>query len=139
MSARRKSLNSGRTVAVGVGVVGVVGLATLLAIFFKGGGTGDGGTGTGAGVGTGSGPTSPATQTMLAAEPQRPLRVTIRENDYVVNGRPLDLAALTEMAGKVPAGSGAAVMVERAPTSRAKAEQDLKDALTKKGISFTSD
>ena len=134
MSARRKSLNSGRTMAVGVGVVGVVGIATLLAILFKGGGTGTGGTGSGTGT-----TTSMPNQPMVPATPQRPLKVTIRENDYLVNGRPVDLVTLTDLAGKVPGGSGAAVMVERSPSSRAKAETDLKDALTKKGISFTSD
>ena len=143
MKTRRAPLNSGRTMAVGVGVVGVVAVATLLAIFFKGGGTGEGGTGTGTGVGTGTGTgtgtTSPTTRSMVSTEPQRPLKVTIRENDYIVNGRPVDLATLTELAEKVPPGSGAAVMVERTQSSRAKAEQDMKDALTKKGISFTSD
>jgi hypothetical protein len=56
-----------------------------------------------------------------------------------VNGRPVDLATLSDLAGKVPAGSGAAVMIERSPSSRAKAENDLKAELTKKGIPFTTD
>ena len=131
----RQPLNSGRTMAVGVGIVGVVGVATLLAILFKGGGTGTGGTGTG----TGTNGNPAATQTMLPAEPQRPLRVTIRENDYIVNDRPVDLMTLTELAGKVPAGTGPAVMIERSPTSRAKAEQELRDALNTKQIPFASD
>jgi len=54
-------------------------------------------------------------------------------------GQTVDLVTLTDLAAKVPAGSGAAVMVERSPTSRAKAENDLKEALAKKGITFTSD
>ena len=135
MKAARAPLNSGRTMAVGVGVVGVVGVLTLLAILFKGGGTGDGGTGEGAGRGTGSGTsaTSPVVPAMLAP-PTRPMKVTIQESNYMVNGRPVDLETLSDLAGKVPAGSGPAVLVERTPSSRAKAEQDLKDALQKKGI-----
>jgi hypothetical protein len=120
--------------AVGVGVIGVVGVVTLLAVLFKGGGTGTGGTGTG----TGTSATMPA-QGMVPLQPQRPLKVTIRENDYMVNGRPVDLVTLTELAQKVPAGSGPALMIERSPSSRAKAENDLKDALNKKQIPFASD
>jgi hypothetical protein len=120
---------------VGVGTIGVVALGVIAAIFFgRGGGSGTGGTGTGAGTSS-----SLPNQAMPPTPPQRPLKVTIRENDYVVDGRPVDLVGLTEMAGKVPPGSGAAVMVERSPSSRAKAENDLKDALTRKGIPFTSD
>lgn len=122
----------GKTMRVGLGTIGVVGLAILAAVFFRGGGSGSGG---GAGTGTGT----PTTQTMVPAQPQRPLRITIRENDYVVNERPLDLATVTELAANVPAGSGPAVMIERSPSSRAKAETDLKDALNKKQVSFTSD
>ena len=130
-----RSRNSGRTMAVGVGVIGVVGVVTLLAILFNGGGTGDGGTGEGAGTGTGTGAaaTNPVMPAMLAA-PTRPMKVTIQESNYMVNGRPVDLETVSDLAGKVPAGSGPAVLVERTPSSRAKAEQDLKDALQKKGI-----
>jgi hypothetical protein len=120
---------------VGVGTIGVVALGVVAAIFFgRGGGSGSGGTGTGSGTSS-----SLPNQAMQPTPPQRPLRVTIRENGYVVNGQTVDLVSLTDMAGKVPPGSGAAVMVERSPSSRAKAEQDLKDALTKKGVSYTSD
>ena len=120
---------------VGVGTIGVVALGVVAAIFFgRGGGSGSGGTGTGSGTSV-----SLPNQPMQPTQPQRPLRVTIRENGYVVNGQTVDLVSLTDLAGKVPPGSGAAVMVERSPSSRAKAEQDLKDALTKKGVSYTSD
>jgi hypothetical protein len=137
MAARRKPLNSGRTMAVGVGVIGVVAVATILAIIFGEGGTGDGGTGTGSGTHTGT--TVPSTQSLLPAQPKRPLVVTIRENNYEVNGRPVDLETLTDLASKVPSGDGPAVMVQRAPTSRAKAENDLFDALNKQGITFARD
>jgi len=127
--------SGGRTMRVGVGTIGVVALGVVAAIFFgRGGGSGSGGTGTGSGTSV-----SLPNQPMQPTQPQRPLRVTIRENGYVVNGQTVDLVSLTDMAGKVPPGSGAAVMVERSPSSRAKAEQDLKDALTKKGVSYTSD
>ena len=141
MAPPRGHLNSGRTMAVGVGVIGVVGVLTVLAILFNGGGSGDGGTGTGAGAGAGAGPgaTQPATQSLLASQPQRPLRVTIRESSYVVNGQTVDLATLTEMAARVPEGDGPAIVVERSPTSRAKAENDLKDAMGQKSIRFAMD
>ena len=139
MEPARKPLNSGRTMAVGVGVIGVVGVVTLLAILFNGGGTGDGGAGTGAGSGAGTGTTMPATQSLLASQPQRPLRVTIREGSYVVNGQTVDLATLTELAAKVPEGDGPAVVVERSPSSRAKAENDLKETMGQKNIRFAMD
>lgn len=135
MEPHRKPLNSGRTMAVGVGVIGVVGVLTLLAVLFNDGGTGDGGAGTGAGTGT----TTPTTQMLLATQPQRPLRVTIRDSSYVVNGQSVDLATLTDLAAKVPEGEGPAVVVERSPTSRAKAENDLKEALGQKTIRFAMD
>ena len=137
MAARGGVRRSGRTMAVGVGVIGVVGVVTLLAILFNGGGSGDGGTGEGAGrnteIGTGAATTGPVTPAMLTT-PVRPMKVSIRESEYLVGGRPVDLETLTDLAAKVPAGSGPAVLVERTPSSRAKAEQDLKDALQKKGI-----
>jgi hypothetical protein len=120
---------------MGVGAIGVVAAGIVAAVFLRGGG-GSGSGGTGAGSGTGAGPT---TQMALPAQPQRPLKVTIRENNYVVNERPVDLVVLTELADKVPPGTGPAVMIERSPSSRAKAENDLKDALTKKQIPFASD
>ena len=127
-----------RTMGAGIGLIGVAGVATLLAILFRGGGgTGTGGTGTGQGTGTRAS-TSPTTQT-LAAEPTRPLKVRIEESNYVVDGRQVPLESLTDLAAKVPAGSGPAVLVERALSSRAKAEKDLKEALDKKGITHASD
>ena len=130
-----------RTMGAGVGIAALVAVGTLLAILFgRGGGSGSGGTGPGAGSGTGPGTGSPATQSLAATLPTtRPLRVTIQESDYLVAGRPMDLATVTDIAAKVPAGSGPAVLVERAPSSRAKAENDLREALDKKGIPHASD
>ena len=127
-----------KTMGAGMGLIGVAAVATVLAILFRGGGTGTGGSGTGAGKGTGPG-TSPAATQAMVAEPTRPLKVKIEESNYVVDDQPLSLDAVTELAAKVPTGSGPAVLVERAPTSRAKAENDLRDALNKKNISHASD
>jgi hypothetical protein len=125
----------GRTFKLGLGTIGVAAAAIVAAIFLRGGGgSGSGGTGTGTGT-----QTSLPNQPIAPSQPQRPLKVTIRENDYVVDGRPVDLVTLVDLANRIPPGSGAAVTVQRSPSSRAKAENDLKEALTKKGIAFTSD
>jgi hypothetical protein len=125
----------GRTFRLGIGTIGIAAAAIVAAIFLRGGGgTGTGGTGTG--TGSNSAAPSPAA---APSQPQRPLKVTIRENDYVVDGQTVDLVTLVDYAGKVPPGGGAAVTVQRSPSSRAKAENDLKEALAKKGITFTSD
>jgi len=124
--------------SAGIGLIGVVGAATLLAILFRGGG-GSGG-GSGAGTGTGAGAGAPAaTQAARATQPTRPLKVTIEGSNYVVDGRTLDLAGVAELASKVPPGDGAAVVVERPGTSRAKAEEDLFAALDKRGIRYMKD
>jgi hypothetical protein len=125
----------GRTFRLGLGTIGVAAAAIVAAIFLRGGGGSGSG---GAGTGTGSNSATPS-QTIAPSPPQRPLKVTIRENDYVVDGKPVDLVTLVGLADKVPPGSGAAVSVQRSPSSRAKAENDLKEALAKKGIAFTSD
>jgi hypothetical protein len=120
----------------GVGLIGAVAAVTALMIFLRGGGSGSGtGSGSGAGPGTGA----PTTQTLLATQPTRPLKVTIQESNYLVSGRSVDLDAVTDLAAKVPAGSGPAVLVERSPSSRAKAENDLREALDKKSIPYASD
>ena len=130
-----------RTMGAGVGLIGVVGVATLLAVLFRGGGgSGSGGTG-GAGAGAGSGPGAgaPTTQALLPAQPSRPMKVRIDGSNYVVDGRSMDLAAVTDLATQVPPGEGAAVVVERPGTSRAKAEEDLFAALDKRGVKYVRD
>lgn len=148
-----KPKNSGKTVAAGVTLAAAVGVAIVAAIFMRGGGTGDGaGSGTGPADGTGSGTgkgasgspatlTSPQTQQSPAdvTAPQRPLKVTIRESAYLVDGREVDLAQLGELAAKVPEGPGVAVTIERDSTSRAKAELDLIKALDEKDLKHSSD
>ena len=133
-----------KTMGAGVGLIGAVGLVTVLMILFRGGGgTGTGGTGPGAGAGPGTGSGTvgpPTTAAFLASLPtSRPLKVTIQESDYVVAGRPLDLATVTDLAARIPAGTGPAVLIERPGSSRAKAEVDLREALDKKGIPHAQD
>jgi hypothetical protein len=121
----------------GVGLIGVVGIATLLAVLFRGGGgTGSGGTG---GAGAGAGPGAPTTQALAPTQPSRPMKVKIEGSSYVVDGRSMDLAGVTDLAANVPAGEGAAVVVERPGTSRAKAEEDLFSALDKRGVKYVRD
>ena len=130
-----------RTMGAGVGLIGVVGVATLLAVLFRGGGgSGSGGTG-GAGAGAGSGPGAgaPTTQALMPAQPSRPMKVRIDGSNYVVDGRSMDLEAVTDLATQVPPGEGAAVVVERPGTSRAKAEEDLFAALDKRGVKYVRD
>jgi len=122
---------------MGLGTIGVVAAGIIATVFFRGGGGGGSG---GTGTGTGSGPNAGATtQAALPAQPQRPIRVTIRENSYVVNGQPVDLTTLLDLAGRVPAGDGAAVAVERSGSSRAKAEEELFTSLDKRGIKYVKD
>ena len=124
----------------GIGLISVVGVATLLAILFRGGGSGSGGSGTGAGTGSGPGSGgSGTTQAVAATAPSRPMKVRIEESSYVVNGQRLDLPAVMEMVGKDPSGDGPAVVVERPGTSRAKAEEELFAALDKQGVQFMRD
>jgi hypothetical protein len=77
---------------------------------------------------------------MLASfTPERPIQVTVHESSYVVNGQSLELKQVTDLVARVPAGAGPAVTIERDPTSRAKAETDLKEALDQQKVPYTSD
>src|SRR4051812_4732426 len=105
----------GRAFRAGAGTIRVVAAGTPAARFFRGGGGGSSG---GGGTGTGSN-SSPSNQPVAPAQPQRPLRVTIRENGYVVDGKTVDLVTLVGMTDKVPPGGGPAVTVQRSPSSRA--------------------
>jgi hypothetical protein len=68
---------------------------------------------------------------------QRPLRVQIDGNRYLVDGKEVDLPTVTQMASQVPPGDGPAVEVKRTESSRVKAEQDLKAALEKDKLPAT--
>jgi hypothetical protein len=144
-----KTTRSGKTVAAGVTVTALVGVAVLATILMRGGGTGDGagsGTGPADGTGTGSGTATPAafTSTQPSADtppatPQRPMKIVVRGSSYLVDGREVELAKIGELAAQVPAGSGPAVLIEHDPSSRAKAEEDLKAALNQQSIQFATD
>ena len=69
--------------------------------------------------------------------PQRPLRVQIDGNRYLVDNREVDIPTLTQLATQVPPGDGPAVEIKRTETSRVKAEQDLKAALDKDKLPST--
>jgi hypothetical protein len=79
--------------------------------------------------------TASSSQKPLA--PQRPLRVQIEGNRYLVDGREVDLPTITQMAAQVPPGEGPAVEVKRNESSRVKAEQDLKVAIEKEKLPAT--
>jgi hypothetical protein len=74
---------AGSTMRMGVGTIAIVAIGVVAAIFLKGGG----GSGTGGPEPEPARPTSMPNQTMAPSQPTRPLKVTIRESSYVVNGR----------------------------------------------------
>ena len=123
--------------------VGGVVLAGLVALWQFGPrfGWGPGGRGPGQGGASPDRATvEPAGPHLLSQQPQtpqRPLRLTIDGNRYLVGDREVDLATVTRLASEVPAGEGPAVEVKRQGTSRVKAEQDLKTALDKGQVPAT--
>lgn len=142
------TMRPGKTVAAGVAIAAVAGVAILASIFMRGGGTGSGaGSGTGPAEGAGSAEprpaaslqtTQPAPEVMTAGT-TRPMKVIVRESSYFVDGRQVDLAQLVDLAEKVPDGPGVPILIEREPTARAKAEEDLKAALNQRSIVFGTD
>lgn len=144
-----RTTRSGKTVAAGVTITALVGVAVLATILMRGGGTGEGagsGTGPADSSGTGTGNATPASAfqspTQPSAEPaapQRPMKIVVRGSTYVVDGREVDLAQIPELAARVPEGPGVPVLIEHDPTSRAKAEEDLKAALSQHSIQFATD
>jgi hypothetical protein len=60
---------------------------------------------------------------------QRPLRIVVDGNHYLVNDKDTDLATIRQLAGQVSAGDGPAVEIERKGSSRAVPEQKLKKML----------
>ena len=71
-----------------------------------------------------------------AADTLRPLRVAIRGREYFIAGARVDLEWVIDSARRVPAGEGPAVVVLRAESSRASAEESLGRLLKEKGILF---
>lgn len=120
-------------------------IAAIIALWQFGPRFGWGPGGRGAGNGSGADQTSHGVMDDAArlaasrqtAAPARPLRVTIDGTRYMVDGKEVDLDAITKMADKVPAGEGPAVEVTRAGTSRVKAEQELKAAIDERHLQAT--
>lgn len=160
IARRRGGATIGKLLFWLIGLV-LLGLALvpllLLAGLFSGLGGGNGGPG---GSPQGNGPkvvpvshspaaaqpapaaTQPKTQPAIrpktrpaAKRPSRPLRITIKDWDYLVAGKKVSLAQLAELAREVPAGPNHAVEVTRRDTSRASAIEALKKLLTKNDIS----
>lgn len=144
---------SGKGTAVaGVGALAiVVGLAALLGELFFG----PGGSGEGAGPGTGqqtqvARPDAPPSDVRTADLPGRvapatqsatgPLRIVIEGDQYLIDDRPHDLAAVREiLKAKAAAPGNAFVEVIRRPNARAKAEEDLKAELEKLPLRVATD
>ena len=68
--------------------------------------------------------------------PLRPLEVKIEGRDYLVGADRHSLDGIVEMAQKVPAGDGPAVVIRRTASSRASAEESLRGLLRETGIDF---
>lgn len=149
---RRSRARPGRTVAAGVILVAVVAAGAILSMFLGGGGKGDG---SGEGQGPANAPgvaadrresdTQTASATLPSESPatplapqahQRPLRVVIRGSQYFVGEQETTLAAVKDLAAKVPEGGGPAVLIEPDQTSRARAEEELKKSLSDAKIRF---
>jgi hypothetical protein len=67
---------------------------------------------------------------------ERPMTIAIRGREYFAGGQVQTLDALIDMVGKIPAGTGPAVVLTRAETSRASAEESLKRLLQERKIEF---
>jgi hypothetical protein len=85
--------------------------------------------------GTSGHPESAAPATPPAG-PLRPLEVMIEGRDYLVGADRCSLDGIVEMAQKVPAGEGPAVVIRRTASSRASAEESLRGLLRRTGIDF---
>lgn len=72
----------------------------------------------------------------IPPEPTRPLRIVVRGREYFIAAQSATLAESLAAAAKVPAGSGPTVVVERAVSARASAEELLARSLEAKGIDF---
>ncbi len=112
-------------------VVIVIGIA-----LFGGGGPGAGGAG---GSGTG-GAASPSTSAVVPAQPGGPVLVEVEGHRYLVGGAEVTVDRVKELAKAAgDAGSGPRVRIKKRDTSRATAEQSLRDGLQAEGISFVEE
>jgi hypothetical protein len=67
---------------------------------------------------------------------KRPLKVTIDGDKYLVDGTSHPLPKILELAGRVPAGQGPAVLVLRKDSSTARAEKQIATEFRAKKIDF---
>lgn len=126
-----------RKVAATAGTVGL--LAAAVGYFlgwFGAGGWGPGGQ---------NGQAGPDDQTPEASRPltpedlSRPVTVEVRGHEYYILERKVELSRVVELVGQVPADEGArgaTVIIRRAPSSRASAEEKLTDQLQAAGVRF---
>jgi hypothetical protein len=126
---------SGKLIAGGAILAAIVALWQFGPRF----GFGPGGKGSGNGgsdSSTGSNPSRLISATKPAT-PNRPLRVTIDGNRYLIDNQETDLATVRKLAAQVPPGDGPAVEINRVGSSRVKAEQELKSALDQESVPAT--
>ena len=121
-------------------VLGVV-LIAVAAVWLVRGMWGGGGSGTGtegeiAGEteNTKTPPAEPTAESEATPGPGRPLVIQIDGHDYRIGGRAVTLEQIVTNVGRVPAGDGPAVRVERLGTSRVTAETDLAKKLDELGV-----
>jgi hypothetical protein len=74
---------------------------------------------------------------LSAEQLNRPMVVEVSEHDYVILQRRVNLPRVLELAGQVPPGDGPAVEVRLRGDSRAKAENDLKEALDAADVRYS--
>jgi len=118
-------------------VLGVVLVAVAAVWLVRGLWGGGGGSGTGTQSETANvetPPAEPASESEATPGPGRPLVIQIDGHDYRIGGRAVTLEQIVTNVGRVPAGDGPAVRVERLGTSRVTAETDLAKKLDELGV-----
>ncbi len=118
-----------------------IGLLAVLAAYFLGStlglpfgsGSGHGGAGT-----PGDAEDRQQTPASLTAQDiDRPMVVEVSEHDYVILQRRVDLPRVLALASQIPSGDGPAVVVRLRNDSRAKAENELKEALDAADVRYS--
>ena len=126
----------GKKVVATAGTVGILAAAVGYLLGWFGAGWGPGGE---------NGQARPEDQAPAASEPltaddlTRPVTVEVRGHDYYILDRKVELARVVELVQDAPAGAdarGATVIIRRAPSSRAGAEEKLTDALKAGQVRF---
>lgn len=118
---------------------GIIAAIALIAINLPkfGFGPGGGGPGTGPG-GKGETPVNAITPPPTQPSTTGPIRVTVQGEQYLVDGKSVTLTQLVELAKNTKVANGqAAVAVVFTPTTRAKAQEDLRRALKAAGVTHS--